>query len=366
MPAQAKAALCRYISIEGGAALGAFAGGAAGSFFTPIGTAAGRSGGALIGEAAGAALAAAWCPTGSPTAGNFPLYKSPPFLGGQCSGSYTVFFENITQYPGREPENLSGSDGATGPITNVYVTTTPQAARLFIVDAYGARQISGVFTGSGTQSLSLKVTRVERDGGLPDNCGNMPGYDGPVIPRVPDDIPPINTDPAARNPIDIDVDFGGTVVNVKGDLVLTGPTFTGDGLGIGFNFDGLDFTLKLNGDIDIGPGNSNPQEPDDEGDDAAKQLDGLFYRVTHTASNQSSDLVESGKYFYPRFGSVAFFNDEFMSEQIPMNGENGYIPNPLPQYFTQFRFTPYRATNRAKFYKQLSKICCFAEDKKKE
>jgi hypothetical protein len=365
MPGRAAEAVCRYVAGRGGAALGGFIGGAAGSYFFGAGGGAGAGAGSFIGGAAGGALGAAFCPTSSPEDGDYPLYNPPPFLGGQCLVEYSLQFTNdryINDDLIEQGEIVIAPFALAGPIRSV--TLAPGASRVNV--QYGDNLTIDLPTGrppNGTNRKNLRDIIATRRDGQADNCGNPGGNGGPSVPP-PGAVPPIATDPLANNNIDIDLDFGsGGIVNLNGNLVLTGPTMGPGGLGLGFNFDGLDFNFFPNGKIEIGGGNPNPQNPGDQKpeDDKGQEFDGVFYSVTNTADNQSSDLVKGGLFFYPRFGSVCFTKGQERSEQFAMNGLSGFIKNPLPQYFTGISFTPYRATNNAIFDKRYRDICCFDE-----
>ena len=119
-----------------------------------------------------------------------------------------------------------------------------------------------------------------------------------------------------------------------------------------FNFDGLNFRWFPDAPIDIGGGEPQPPagtSPEDDEPPTSKQLRGFFYTVTEIADNQQSELIVAGAFFYPRFGSVRFIGKNRFSESIPMAVTSGYIPNPNPDWFDDFRYTPYRPGNVAVF-----------------
>lgn len=379
MPQTSQEAICRYLAIRGGGALGGFFGGAIGSIFAPIGALPGNRTGAVIGGAAGAALGALWCPEEDPSSGEWPLV--PASAAGQCPTLYQVTFQcectrygifgnpDIT-YIGDYDQQIMGSLATLDIVTpGIRVGGLGRSAVPPIDFNLNGVTSAGSFNGNDPnqtlknngdnqatgQPFNIVYSRID---GLPDNCGSSV----PTIPGIPDDIPDINVDPEARTNVDIDLDFGGTIINVNGDLVLTGPVFDFGGNGIGFNFDGLDFILRPNLTIDIGGGNNTPQTPVDpeepNTDDNAREVAGILYTVTATGSGQSSDGVTGGLYYYPRFGSLRFTGKGEQSEEFEMHGAQGFIPNPKPQMFSDFVFTPYVPTNTASFRKLYQKSCC--------
>jgi hypothetical protein len=176
-----------------------------------------------------------------------------------------------------------------------------------------------------------------------------------MIPGVPDDIPPFRDDPFARRPIDIDIDFGGPVVNINGDLVLDGPYIgPGGGLEICFEFDGVKFCIDPFGGIRVGPGarggNDPPTgDPPPPQDDPRRVLTGVFYRTTAIGQGQSFQTVGSAKYFYPRFGAVTFSGKGHQSQPVEMRSEIGFAANPAPSAFDNYSFDVYQIGNAATF-----------------
>lgn len=376
---EAQRAACRYMAARGGAALGAFAGGAIGSFFTPAGTLPGARAGSIIGGGAGAALGAIWCPDGDPTNGGNggnPLTPGTPY--GQCATQYTVSYvmDSYTDISWTLSSSANHSFTAPGPIGPAkYVDLGPSG----FTEAYRIRRFTWeMTTGAGTQRLNMggsptrpgpdnpppykyaprNFTYVRLDG-LPDNCGNS---QGPTIPGTPTDIPDIRIDPFSNNSISIDVDFGGTIIPVSGNLQITGPTFSpSTGLGLGFNFDGLDFILFPDGTINIGRGNRQPPPEGPEippEDNNARRLTGVSYTANLISPAQSYDQVTNGLNFYPRFGSVRFKGKGLISESVPMHGNQGFLANPEQSLFNEFEFTPYKQGNTATFNKVYVNECC--------
>ncbi len=364
MRGQAQGAACRYLATRGGAALGRWGGGIAGGFFGgPGGAAAGGAGGSWLGGAGGAALGAAWCPDGDPGSGEFPLLPPAGFPTGWCDG--VVYGGSIEYTRDDGLVQIAGTGALWGPVTGIRITPNGAGTNINAVCrgyGFGPIQPAGTLIpmveGPSEVYTEARFLSLDRLDGQPD-C--PPPGSGPAIPG-PGDIPDINIDPIAITPINVDIDFGpGGIVNVNGDLRLTGPVIIGGALGLGFNFDGLDFNLFPNGTINIGGGRrqpppGEPTTPPEE--DSGRQLEGIKYTVTNTALNQSFDSVNQGRFYYPRFGSIRFEGKGVVSEQFPMNGEEGYIPNPEPAIFTDYRFTPYRTSNTANFDEVTTDICC--------
>lgn len=357
MPEQAQSAACRYLAARGGASLGRFGGGLAGGFFGPAGAAAGQQAGAWIGGGAGAALGALWCPDSDPRGGEWPLI---PATTGQCPTRYIVNIVYTGLFNGTESGATATIEGLLGPIGGTTVSYPPAGGLEITIQTGDGVQLAisrGGPAGSWTNVVVQSVTATRIDG-LPDNCGPS----RPTLPNVPGDIPPIEIDPFAINIVDVDINFGnGITIPITGPLILTGPTFVGGNLALGFNFDGLDFNLLPNGTINIGggrdipPGGDTPPDPEDT---TNYEFAGVAYTVTNAANNQSYDQVEQGRFYYPRFGSISFKGKGIRSEQFPMHGQTGYILNPEPSLFSSFTFTPYRATNTADFLKVGKSNCC--------
>ena len=119
-----------------------------------------------------------------------PVVNPPPFSGGQCVGaSYTVrvnvFIDGVNQ---GGPFPFTG----TGPFLGARRTDTGNVQRWDMVFASGAQQIGS----SGTSQVwTITYVSVVRNGGLPDNCGNLPGVIGPGP-----NPPPTPTFPAGQQP----------------------------------------------------------------------------------------------------------------------------------------------------------------------
>jgi hypothetical protein len=376
---EAQRAACRYIAQRGGAALGSFAGGAIGSYFGPAGTLPGARIGSVLGGGAGAALGTVWCPDSDPTDGGVdgnPLTPGLPF--GQCPTQYTVSYtiDQFADTTGVLTQSQNFSFIANGPIGAArYIDLGPSE----FSEPFRNRRFAWRMTTAGpTISLNLfgSQTRVGptnpppykyaprnfsyvRTDGLPDDCGND---QGPTLPGVPIDIPDIRIDPFSNNTINVDIDFGGVIIPIAGNLQITGPTFSPSfGIGLGFNFDGLDFELFPDGTINIGRGNRQPEigdPPPPPEDNNNLLLKGLTYTTTSISQAQSYDQVNSGLNFYPRFGSVRFTGKGKTSESIPMHGDKGFLINPMTSLFNDFEFTPYRSQNTAEFTKVYTSECC--------
>jgi len=365
---EAGALLCSYLAERGGGALGAFAGGAVGGLFGGAGGIPGRAAGGVIGSAAGSALGALWCPTTPPTSGEFPLTpESSPI--GNCDG---VRYSGTIEYERNDGLiQIAGTGFLWGPVGRFVIQPVNSGTGTIIfISCRGSG--NGPIQAPGTlvplvDSPSEIYTRATlltlgREDGQPDNCP-APNSD-PNFPAVPDDVPPLSRDPAARRSIDVDVEFGDTTINIGGELSIDGPNIGPGGLEVCFNFDGLIFCIDPFGGLRIGPGSrqDNPDNPEDPppppGDDNRRVLKGVFYQATEIADNQSFDLTSGDNYFYPRFGSVQFTGQEKKSEHFAMNALNGFIPNPLESVFDDYVFTPYKGPNRARFSPVWDALCC--------
>lgn len=379
---QAAELLCNYMAQRGGGAIGAFAGGAAGSYFGPAGAARGARIGSVLGAAGGAALGSRFCPSASPENGEFP-YKPTQTALGKCPTMYKVSFNFVHRYSvffGSPVEFICFAErDIMGPL-NGFIIQFPgtlvggqgngQAAPISY-SLNGVASVNSFFTSdpnlrqknSGNNQAigpasNLVITRID---GLPDNCA-PPAQ--PQIPGVGTDIPPLNRDPFARRNINVDVDFGGTTINLDGDLTIDGPNINpGGDLEICYNFDGLIFCIDTNGNIRIGPGSRQtpndptaPQPP--PGDDNRKELKGLQWDVQSVAGNQSFDLTNGDRYYYPRVGSVQFVGGNKRSEHIQMNADRGFLENPDTTNFDAFSFTPYHPPNQVNFVEVWGNSCC--------
>lgn len=351
---EATNAVCRYYATRGGAALGGLFGGAiggvAGGQPASLG---GRRVGSWIGGGAGAALGALMCPDTPPNTGDFPISPEPGFQGGCTDG---VLYSGLFDYTRDDGlVQTSGLGLCWGAVTGLSVQRVGAGTRIFVVcrgDGNQPIQQAGTLVtrvdAPSEIYVSAEITSLFRIDGVPDIC--PPGTRTPTFPE-PGDIPDTRDDPAANTDIDVDVDFGGTIINVNGNLRLIAPVFSPT-FGVDFNFDGLNFRWFPDAPIDIGGGSPQPPAGSDPAEDEPptdKQLRGFFYTVTNIADNQQSELIVAGAFFYPRFGSVRFIGKNRFSESIPMAVTSGYIPNPNPDWFDDFRYTPYRLGNSAVF-----------------
>lgn len=359
--------LCTYLAERGGNALGAFAGGAIGSYFGPGGTKPGIGVGSALGGAGGAALGAALCPSSPPTDGEFPFTPgAPPFSGGQCAVDYSVtvtYDRYIGNTLAQEGQVQNAQQEVRGPIESIKFRDDLTKTR--IIHNFG--NIIDFPSGTGPTGTNLRnlrdITVVRRDGG-DDNCGNPTGPNDFRIPSVPDQIPPLSIDPFARRPINIDVDFGGPTINIDGDIILDGPNIgPGGGLEVCYTFNGLRFCIDLDGNVRIGPGDRNsPSVPGDDGqppptDDPARVLSGVFYETVSTGAGQSFETIGGERYFYPRFGSVTFTGLGEQSQPVEMRSEKGYLENPAPSVFSTYSFDAYQVGNSASFRDLWEKEC---------
>lgn len=334
---EASQAVCQYIAIRGGAALGATAGGLIGSNFGPGGTIAGGRIGRFIGGAGGAGLGAYLCPSQPPGVGEFPLNPEPPFIGGQCAGTFYSFRMKYT------------TDGVLNDVTQQGQLVGPVFGPRVRELGNNRRNLEVVFTGqfspfvqeSGTTKV-VKIVSFELvpPTSGPDNCGSLPPDDRLPIPGR--DFPPPGSDPAGRRPINIDVDFGNNnIINVDGDLILGGLHIGPNGLVANFNFNGVGFSFNpRTGDIDLGFGRPNPQQPPLEpSDDPSRILSGVYYTCIANESKASYIALNNGRYYFPRVGSLRFIGSGEQSEELQMNGEKGFVVNPSPNVFRGYTIT---------------------------
>lgn len=349
---ESAAAVCNYVALRGGAALGATAGGLIGSAGTPVGTVSGAAVGSFVGAAGGAALGAYLCPDGSPSSGEFPSSgRAPQYTGGQCAGvayDVTVSGEvNTVRCSNGEVEINPGSStgtGILGPLgdlrTEEIGTACDDGKRgvaYYIqsgsppVDVLVGTRQTGFPGQLRLQSHSISSISVVRSDGQPDTCGNTTPPNNPQ-PGV--DFPFPKDDPAARRPVDIDVDFGpGGLLNLVGDLVLEGLDFIGDALVAVLNFDGLGLTYNpVTGEVNPALGSPNAEQPEPE-DDPLQELHGVYYTSIATTSAARYVLLNNGRFYFPRVGSIRFTGGGEQSEEFSIHGQSGYVPNPNPAIF---------------------------------
>jgi hypothetical protein len=363
MKNQAGNLVCTYLADRGGAALGGFAGGAAGTYFGPAGSGTGAAVGSYLGGAAGSALGALWCPTSSPDTGTFPLKRPAPPSFGHCDG---VQYGGTLEYERNDGlVQTAGTGGFWGPAGPVVIFNNNIGGTTIAITCRGHFQspikpygyLLPMVEGGGAAGIYVRGTikTLNRFDNQPDNC---PPPAGPptTIPRVPTDIPDLKNDPKAKKPINIDVDFGGPVININGDLYLTGPNIGPDGgLEICFNFDGLTFCLLPDGGVRVGPGARRPDlptpppTPPPTPTPPETELGGIFYTVLNAVQKQQADVITNSAYFYPRFGSVRFKGGGEFSESYEMRVSSGFIENPAPSKFNAHEFTPYHVGNTASF-----------------
>lgn len=360
MANEAANAACRYVATRGGAALGGFVGGTAGSLFTPAGTVIGAGGGSVIGGAAGAALGALYCPDEPPSVGEFPLLPAQ----GLCPGvQYELdYLINCTFDPasGSPNQNYQGLYRATviGPVTN-YEPVLPgtlvgglagqnalppvSIRDLTTGNTFGMQRVTSIpqltKTPGSNQALTLeRVESITRTDGQPDACPE----NAIQIPAGGTDVPLIQNDVNAVTFIDTTIEYtDGTSVVVQGDLNLLGTTLRDNELVLQFNFDGLDFTFNpLNFNVNIGRGREWPPT-DNQPENYAwfELLIGINYNVVVEPDFSKTQFVNGGKYHIPRCGSIRFTGNGKQSEEFECHGDEGFIPNPNRRLFTDFVLT---------------------------
>ena len=218
-----------------------------------------------------ASLFPALCPDGIPGPELFPV---PPFEGGQCEGvvylvSYqyeemaTFLSEPRTVVPPQSPIP------ALGPISGL-IGVNPRTINGF--EGFASLQIiagNGQFPinafASNSNVLSWQITGVEREDGLPDECGDppLPPRPNPPLPIPPPEDRPV-TDPDGGPdinftfaptfaPIFVDVDGR---LNIPVNVEVNGPNFNVP-INIPVNISLPDFEPTIN----IGGGNGEPGPP---------------------------------------------------------------------------------------------------------
>lgn len=156
---------------------------------------------------------------------------APPFVGGQCPAMYrgigTVSYDRVFCGSGVRipigPDTWATEFSLQGPISGISArVVTPGACgalvwAVFAQTATGERllvQVLGAGTTFNSQNQTFTVT-LERAGGEPDNCGNLPDDWTPGIgPTIPPETGPIPDPPGWPIPdfdIDINVDPDGTI-----------------------------------------------------------------------------------------------------------------------------------------------------------
>lgn len=126
----------------------------------------------------------------------------PPFTGGQCPTTYTVFASGLTA-SGQSVTQSSGG-GLLGPIGGILRTPTgtPNAVTIGLSTAAGDNTTAFGVTTSDDNAESWAITQVTRDDGQADSCGDPPSLiePGPNPPPDPGPLPGPEPTDDPRNP----------------------------------------------------------------------------------------------------------------------------------------------------------------------
>jgi len=116
---------------------------------------------------------------------------SPPFTGGQCPTTYTVFVAGLNG-SGQAATSNSGF-GILGPIVGILRTPTGSPGSVAIGLATASQNITTAFgvTTTDANAASWSITSITRDDNLADSCGNPPSViqPGPNPPTDPGPLP---------------------------------------------------------------------------------------------------------------------------------------------------------------------------------
>jgi hypothetical protein len=209
-----------------------------------------------------------------------PTPGVPPFTGGQCECAfYTVNYTLTRKNP---PQTLPGSFTRRGPISGpINGGTVPENPnRKSWGFYYGAAGCGGrlfeILASGGpneaSDTFSVTITGVVRQGGQPDNCGSLP----PGPPTPPPPAPPVPTPPDIDLPVtppgggpDVDFTFsprtGPIFIGVGGALIVPvnvrvgGPNINVNApISIPVNISLPDFNISFPGQ---GGGGGAPDDP---------------------------------------------------------------------------------------------------------
>jgi hypothetical protein len=317
----------------------------------------------------------------------------PSFTGGQCPVLYTVNY-NVT-YDTRSipPPNIITAPQSVnfvwGTIKGLRIDRSASLHQLVIIGGASGNPGSNVDYGafavvpaSGQGILSAEITSVARQDGMPDNCGDLPSTDPPLIP--PDDsttdFPIVYTN---NDGIDITVDARFVLGNIQVDVDnnISVP-FT---LSFAPEFSlSLNGTINQNGDVNINYGNPNynpgggkcgkrkpddsvadedtpetpedveeptlPPEPDENEDEQTGVIRAVI--VTTTVVNPAQSIVfqdVNPDIYIPRLGNVSFLvavgNKVAWTDDIPVRNKRHFIVCPWEGGAIDVRGTPAPGNN---------------------
>lgn len=229
----------------------------------------------------------------------------PPFIGGQCTGYYSVDYSTTYDTRSIPPPNIITAPATItfvyGPIRGLRIDRGSTLEQVIIIgsDSTGSTpQDYGGFaiaTSAGEGIISAVITGVLRNGGLPDDCGNFPPE---LPPSEPGDRTTITNYSYTNNEgDDIDIDatmrFGDLNFTLDGTLQIGGRIeFTNDPFSPEFNFN-----LNLStGSVSITPGNPNyPPSGNPNGDNyGADDVPDYPPDVPNSILPPSPDVPEDG------------------------------------------------------------------------
>ena len=128
--------------------------------------------------------------------------SAPPFTGGQCPTTYTVFVAGLNG-SGQASTSNSGF-GILGPIVGILRTPTGSGDSVAIGLATSSQNLTTAFgvTTTAANAASWSITSITRDDNLADSCGDLPSElePGPNPPPNPGPQPGPEPTDDPRNP----------------------------------------------------------------------------------------------------------------------------------------------------------------------
>lgn len=265
----------------------------------------------------------------------------PPFTGGQCAVVYLTEFARTDQ-----PTNWLSTNppSLVGPITSAVVSTVGPGPS-------GTTTYRATFTGANGTSIGQSnnfnpppgiITRVRRQDGLADNCGDPPPiYPPPTNINIDVDVEYVDEGDVIVN-VTVPIEFKPFTVNFNGDVNFPFEFSLG---GIDFNGDVVfspDFSLNVGGpSLPPGPINTPNPDPDTNPDvppaPRGNKVQGVLVTAV-VAPNSEVSSIDGGSIpdiFVPRLGSVKFAYSfgarTVWSNDIDVKGTNVFIPCPFSQ-----------------------------------
>lgn len=312
-------------------------------------------------------------PTPTPQDETFP----PTVSGGQCPGVLYRAFARRVRSNGNGPPGdpaceyfddgeILVATGLIGPVEGIDSTVVPTSdpsvsTREWFLRHAGGQVILGGFL-TGCPDAGFFDLRLEREDGLPDECGDR------VTPYQPVNIYNFNNETVTY------VDNSNNTTNVLGDFRLFAPIFLPGSIQVPFTFNAGGLTLNgkldLNGEVSFSPSfefeigsdenplpgpefdpDSQPGTPEEPSEEQLRLIVGAWVRIVE-AGRRSTMVSQGGVVsYYPRWGILKFQvrspGGIVLTEGIDLKAPEVFVPAPEVGSVIGVQFVPYYGSKSA-------------------